>query len=919
MKQITEIKFITSILFLLLAGGCTQADVIGKDTPEHQSGEVEMTFNLKVAPNTTPKTRSITFTSNGTTTVDTLAVSIPDTLQTRSTTALPDAQEKKVVGLWIGQYDATGNKLLSNQYIESVTGTQVTAKLVAANNCHVRFVANAGNLGNIATEALLNAKTLPYASTDDGRPQSNLFAMTGTWTGNITKSSTSLPLPADAPSVKLTRLAAKITFTYKINGTGFSFTPTSVSLINTPDHLQIGELTAQLSSGVTYGTYSGTINTTGATIYWYLAENMAGTGTPSVNSEKEKTGQGVGIANATCVELKGKAVQNGVTYENVVFTFYPGNNANDYNIKRNDHFIMNINLRGLDISDKRITVGTIPSITVSPAGNLPVAAGGTKDVLITSRAGVVWSLPLPTWLSATIDGQTTPGGSTLTNQGACMITLTAAEMNQTAEIRSKEFTIELDKGKSESFTISQDASSLTKGVDISLNANTGESGSSSFTATSNLPWNATFTGNWLAWADDNPASSGTHTTGTAQELKIKTTASNPSAHNRMATIEVRAGNSVSDPAYTGLKQDINVTQAGSTLTGSTLVVAATPATGTATFTATPNLPWTATSNVSWITVTSPSGGPTTAGNNIVAFNTTTTNPNTSLRTGQITVTAGGQPDSPSNVIVIRQGSSEFSFTAPTAQILQAGGNVTGSVTATPGLPWTISPSTNNGITVSPTSGSGSATLTFSAAARPALVPPRTGRFTVSVTGANPARTLPVEIIQKGDPIVLTIDQALADAYKAMVLAEGVFSLAQVSAFNYDGGRASGTIGSDRPGCNSATATIRKPYYIEIAKARVNRPDSDRYNIAVTLCPPGWRIPTAIEVFAAARNRSTLEVIPGFQTLFPGFWCSSVFDRNADARVSVSIRLQGSPGFPAIGGSDVTKSLSYTRCIREIPN
>lgn len=218
MKQITVTKLTCPLFLLLLLAACTEAEVMGGNHSGQQTGEVETTFNLEVTPSQSPVTRSITFTAQGSTTVDTLAVGetslTTDTLQTRSATELPDAQEKKVAGLWIGQYDADGTTLLSHQYIESVTGTKVTAKLVATtDNCNVRFVANAGDLGNINTEALLNATTLPYTSTDDGRPASNLFAMTGAWTGIITGES---PQQIISP-VKLTRLAAKITFTYKID------------------------------------------------------------------------------------------------------------------------------------------------------------------------------------------------------------------------------------------------------------------------------------------------------------------------------------------------------------------------------------------------------------------------------------------------------------------------------------------------------------------------------------------------------------------------------------------------------------------------------------------------------------------------------------------------------------------------------
>ena len=352
------------LLFILFINGCTQTEVVEYDTTTHSPKEVKTTFNLEVAASKIPVTRSIIFTDQGSTTVDTPSAgedtAVPDTVQTRSATDLPDAQEKKVAGLWIGQYDASGN-WLSNQYIESVTGTQVIAKLIAANNCHIRFVANAGDLGKITTETLLNTKTLTYASTADGKPSSNLFAMTGMWSGEITGNTTAQTI---TPTVRLTRLEAKITFTYSISKNDLSFTPTAVSLKQVSNLSQIGDPDQNnpvRPTDATYTTsYTGTVSSSGATIYWYLPENMAGTAkeADAVSSEKEKTG--TGITNPTFIELFGNAIQNGVEYKNVAFRFYPGKDMNAYNIDRNSHYIMKINLRGLDISDKRITVRDIP-------------------------------------------------------------------------------------------------------------------------------------------------------------------------------------------------------------------------------------------------------------------------------------------------------------------------------------------------------------------------------------------------------------------------------------------------------------------------------------------------------------------------------------------------------------------------------
>ena len=64
---------------------------------------------------------------------------------------------------------------------------------------------------------------------------------------------------------------------------------------------------------------------------------------------------------------------------------------------------------------------------------------------------------------------------------------------------------------------------------------------------------------------------------------------------------------------------------------------------------------------------------------------------------------------------------------------------------TAGLDWTVDPETSDNITVSPIKGSGSGTLTFMASANTGIE--RTGAFTISVLGVNPARTTKVVAMQ----------------------------------------------------------------------------------------------------------------------------------------------------------------------------
>ena len=745
MKRVGKTRLFV-LLFLLIAGGCTETHVEEDDIPLHALKEVDAGFILNVLANRTPVTRSITFTSDGTIESDTLAIGAEDSVRTKAVAPLSGIQESQIASLWVGQYDVTTGMRLFNQYIPSMTGTTVNLKLKqsqAGSRSRVYFVSNAGDLGAITTEAILKKHTLAYISTPEGLPDNNLCKMMGYWEGEVT---------ADGIrdiGVELTRLIATITFTYSI-GADFTFRPASVVLKNAPTVSQVEAPTEQLTTGgISYNTYTGTVSQTGTTVYWYLPENMAGTVSDAnaVDSEKKKTGQGV--TNATCIELTGTAVQGGVTYGDVTFRFYPGSDKNNYDIVRNSRYTMDVTLIGIDISDERITVGEIPPIEVDPT-EMPAKKGGEKEIQITARPGQPWVFDMPAWLSALLDGQNIPSGATITHQGPANVVFKAVEANPRAESRSVSFNIEVN-GINQEITIVQAGSTLTKGSDISLEAEADSEGASAFTATEGLQWLASLSGDgWLDWSASNPGSSGAEAPDGSQPLKVKATASNPFALARSGKITVKAGASVGDAGYTNLTQEIEVLQAGSIVTGSAVNLSAEAVSHQASaFVATAGLDWAASvTNGDWITLIGTTSGNLTTGNAQDITFDVEVNPNSSLRTGEITVRAGDETGGPTGLIIIKQQASTFSTTDAATEIDAAGiATATGSVTATSGLEWTVSPETDNGITVSPTGGSGDATLIFTASAN--LDAPRTGTFTVSVTGTNPVRTATVTVKQTG--------------------------------------------------------------------------------------------------------------------------------------------------------------------------
>ena len=914
MKRVSKTRLF-ALLFLLVAGGCTETVVEEDDIPLHALKDVDARFILNVQANRTPVTRSIIFTPDGTIESDTLAVGAEDSVRTKAATPLSEIQESQIASLWVGQYDAITGTRLFNQYIPSMTGTTVNLKLKQSHNgnrSRVYFISNAGDLGAITTETILKKHTLVYTSTPEGLPDNNLCKMMGYWEGEVTAGG------IRDIRVELTRLVATITFTYSTSA-DFTFRPTSVVLKNAPTVSQVEAPTEQLTTGgISYNTYTGTVSQTGATVYWYLPENMAGTvsGANAVDSEKKKTGQGV--TNATCIELTGTAVQGGVTYGDVTFRFYPGSDKNNYDIVRNSRYTMDVTLIGIDISDERITVGEIPPIEVDPT-EMPAKKGGEKEIQITARPGQEWEFNMPLWLSALLDGKEIASGATITHQGPANVVFKAATANSTAEKRSVSFNIEVN-GVDQEITIVQAGSTLAKGSDISLEAEADSEGASAFTATEGLQWLASLSGDgWLDWSATNPGSSGTEAPDGAQPLKVKATTSNPFAQVRSGKITVKAGASVGDAGYTNLKQEITVKQAGSVVSSSTVNMNAEAAVGQSAFTATAGLAWMASvTNGNWITLTGITSGNLITGNAQNLTFDVEVNPNSSLRSGEITIRAGDETDGPTGKIVIKQKASVFSVSPKVLELEKTTASGEVMVTGTSGLPWSVSflegssdivpdiiSSVANGL---------SQTLTFNATENKRVA--RFAKFTIAVTGGDHVDT--VKVSQKGSITnFVIVDQAIATAYS-----NTVNDLFEYPPFNYDGGILEGVVGSDYKG-NSSTATIATPYTIEVESTQST--SGYAYNATAkgycTSKGEGWRLPTTIEYYAmwvkckGSNSNATDEEVESValgEKFLSGrnYWTSSV-SGNTSSRRCVFCFSSGNPD----GG--YTYGTQYIRCVRDI--
>ena len=935
MKQAITIKQLPhkvwSLFILLFVLSCTETEVVDDLRPA-AGQEVEASFNLQVLASQTTKTRSITFTAEGTIESDSLAIDTavpgsPDSIRTKSTSPLSEVQENQLSSLWVGQYDASTGQRLFSQYFSTLSGNTVNIKLkvnASGQTSHVYFVANTSDLGTVADEATLKARTLPFSSTEAGLPNNSLCMMMGTWSGAIPSGG------VNNITVQLRRLVAKISFTYAIGGSGFSFTLDSVSLRNAPALSQVSAPTTQLTAaGMSYKDYTDkNPDPTSKTFYWYLPENMAGTvtGPNAVGSEKQKVGNGV--TNATCIELRGNAVQDGVSYSNVVIRFFPGKGMNNYDIVRNAHYQMNVTLVGLDVSDDRITVGEIPPVEVAP-GNMAAAKESEKTVQIPARPGISWILDLPPWLSAFVDGTTAPAGSTITYDGPVVVTLQAATANPKAEDRTETINLSIDNSP-QNFQLTQTGSKLTYDNNIALDVAGKVESPATFTATKGLPWTAVPSAGWIVLTADNPTSG--EATGELQTLKVKASGANPSAMPREGRIVLKAGESITNDAYTGLKQEIAVAQVGSQVTDCSKFenTAAEGVSGlSGSFTATADLDWrTSVGDDTWLHVTGGgSGTPTTGAPQPVLFNVDV-NPKPTLRSGTITVRAGNSSYGPKNDIIVNQLGSTFELvSSPTVTLNSSASTFNVTIKGTKGLTWEVNPH-DAAKQIAPIKFSDDIKVTgqnqnieFQALENTGSL--RTETFTISVPESDHTHTpLIVTVTQKASPIVTIDDSTLKGYYARMKGSSSSYNWTTHPPFDADGVNTAVSHGLTNV-VLSDTPSMTGYYQIQVQSEQ--RQDYKPYATMQDYCKgtfdgvTGWRLPTMIELYAmwdkakgSNMNAGDTELdssIFGAPFLASYYWSSSVYNGNSSRRCILYFN----------GGNfswDGTTGFRYVRCVRD---
>ena len=291
----------------------------------------------------------------------------PDTVAsngvaTRAVTGdLTSAQENAINDVCVFQFAKSDGKLVYMDYLSPAGGTTVDISLMAGQgNCQVYVLAN---VGDVTTGAGITVGTTTETA---------FKAMYKEYTSSVMPNS-ALPMcgeasfdsenPSTALNVTLKRLVAKVTL--KLTATNGTFTATSVTLENVPKRMGFVTSTDNATDVVSYNGGQAT------EIVWYMPENKQGAGTVSAATDWTHRFEGTAPASgkATYIRIAGNYTPTGGTVRDVIYTIYLGaaNDANNFDVNRNTKYNVTATLKGTNLADARIMVGT--DLSVDAAGN----------------------------------------------------------------------------------------------------------------------------------------------------------------------------------------------------------------------------------------------------------------------------------------------------------------------------------------------------------------------------------------------------------------------------------------------------------------------------------------------------------------------------------------------------------------------
>ena len=265
----------------------------------------------------------------------TFAVSCPETQI--ATRALDPSQEKAIRNLNVYLFHKTTD---ISKHIYSNDGTQRIDATLVKGEYDLFVIANAGgNLGELTREQAearaLNISEESDLTRNDALPMSARQPVTANQNAVI--------------PVSLVRLTAKVEFSLTIAPeVSGQIVLQTVQLMNAPrsvsyfadNRASSGGLVSFAKQNITGNTFSGT---------YYVPENLQGVKT-SITDQKDKNPSNA-PAGATYLYVQGTTYGRQVAY----YIYLGGNNTGDFNIRRNNRYVVQANINGINTIDTRVS------------------------------------------------------------------------------------------------------------------------------------------------------------------------------------------------------------------------------------------------------------------------------------------------------------------------------------------------------------------------------------------------------------------------------------------------------------------------------------------------------------------------------------------------------------------------------------
>jgi len=369
-----------------------------------------------------------------------------------------------------------------------------------------------------------------------------------------------------------------------------------------------------------------------------------------------------------------------------------------------------------------VTVSQCP--TVTPTNQNVTCAAGTTS--FTVNANSTWTVSESvSWLSVS------PASGT--NNGTLTVTYDA----NTGAARTGTISVTFPDLPAVSVTVTQ-AAVCTLTVTPANQTVTNPAGTTTFTITTTCAWTVSESVSWLSVSPTSGTGNGT----------ITVTYDANTGAQRVGTI------TVSVPCATSVP--VTVTQGGCTLSVTPANQNVTCAAGTTTFSITSACAWTVTESTSWLSVSPTSG----TGNGTITVTYDANSTGASRTSGSIVVTVPGV--TPYGVTVTQSPCCTVTVTPANQNVTATAGTTTFSVITTPtATAWTVADNAT-WLAVSPSSGTGNATITatYSAnntgASRTAIITvtgcetktvtvTQAGTRTITVASQNPASGVPITV------------------------------------------------------------------------------------------------------------------------------------------------------------------------------